>query len=293
MTFKIETLRCFCAVARAGKLSDAARKLGRTQSAISMTLKQFEHTLGGALFETERKNRLTKLGEQVLLLAESQIAQFDKTVQAMETLASAPRGVLRIAAVPSVAAFAFPPVVRHLTTQHPGVKIELRDADTQQVFDALLQGWADIGITSAKRNLNGVTATALFREPFGLVLSETHALANRAGPITIRDVFAARFLRNGLCDQIDNPEVLDRLADVDVNMRNTQSLLAMLLEGDWVTLLPCSAARLVGTGLTFRRISDLPAHREVFLYQRTEPSSARIVGDATDVIRALNWPGYD
>ena len=173
------------------------------------------------------------------------------------------------------------------------MKIELRDADTQQVFDALHQGWADIGITSARRSLNGVTATPLFREPFGLVLSDTHDLATRDGPVTIRDVFAARLLRNGLCDQIDNPEVIERLSDVDVNMRNTQSLLAMLLEGDWVTLLPCSAVRLVGTGLTFRRISDLPAHREVFLYQRTEPSSARIVEDAIDVIRALDWPGHD
>ena len=39
---KIEMLRCFSAVARSGNLADAAARLGRTQSAVSMTLKQLE-----------------------------------------------------------------------------------------------------------------------------------------------------------------------------------------------------------------------------------------------------------
>ena len=290
MTYKIETLRCFCTVARMGNLSDAARRLGRTQSAISMTLKQFEQSLGRALFETERKNRLTRFGEQVFSLAETQLAQFDSTVQALETLAGAPQGVLRIAAVPSVAALAFPTLVRHMTSHHPGVKIELRDADTQHVFDALLQGWADIGITSAKRHINGVTTFPLFSEPFGVVLSETHDLARTEKPLTIRDVFAARFLSNGVCDQINSPAIVDHLATVDVSVRNTHSLLAMLREGDWITLLPYSAAQLAGTGLVFRRIHDLPAQRDVFFYQRENPSSPQIVQEAQSVIRAIDWP---
>ncbi|MFT5446017.1 MAG: DNA-binding transcriptional LysR family regulator [Gammaproteobacteria bacterium] len=62
LAIKIEMLRCFVAVAQSGKLVDAAEKLGRTPSAVSMMLKQFEQHLGAPLFESERKNRLTALG---------------------------------------------------------------------------------------------------------------------------------------------------------------------------------------------------------------------------------------
>ena len=46
MAIKIEMLRCFCTVAQTGNLTEAADRLGRTQSAVSMTLKQFESHLG-------------------------------------------------------------------------------------------------------------------------------------------------------------------------------------------------------------------------------------------------------
>ena len=70
MAIKIEMLRCFCAVAQSGNLSEAADRLGRTQSAVSMMLKQFENHLGKKLFLGERKNHLTALGEQVLEMAQ-------------------------------------------------------------------------------------------------------------------------------------------------------------------------------------------------------------------------------
>ncbi|MBT6300032.1 MAG: LysR family transcriptional regulator, partial [Rhodobacteraceae bacterium] len=41
MAIKIDMLRCFQAVANHGSLAAAATVLGRTPSAISMTLKQF------------------------------------------------------------------------------------------------------------------------------------------------------------------------------------------------------------------------------------------------------------
>lgn len=291
MAIKIEMLRCFCAVAKAGNLLDAADRMGRTQSAVSMTLKQLEQNLGGALFESERKNRLTALGQQVFELGQSQLKQFDSTVEAISLLARAPQGALRIAAVPSIAALAFPPVVRQMTALCPGVKIELRDADTAQVLDALVQGWADIGIASARQALNGVSVVELFRDPFGLVLSETHPLARLDGPVRMRDVFAGPFLRNALCDQVTSPDVQKLLAGVDVTVHNTQSLLAMVREGDWATLLPRSALRLARRGLVFRPMADLTETRRVYLYQRDKPLSPDVVSQASASIRALDWPG--
>ncbi|WP_254703064.1 LysR family transcriptional regulator [Roseovarius sp. THAF8] len=53
-------LRCFLTVAERGNLADAAEALGRTPSAVSMMLRQFEDHIGAPLFEAGRKSRLTR-----------------------------------------------------------------------------------------------------------------------------------------------------------------------------------------------------------------------------------------
>lgn len=290
MAIKIEMLRCFCAVALAGNLSDAADQLGRTQSALSMMLKQLEENLGGRLFESERKNRLSPLGKQVFQLGQAQILNFDATLHAIETLARAPQGSLRIAAVPSIAAFAFGPVVRHITARFPGAKIELRDADTNQVLDALGHGWVDIGIASEARALNGVTSARLFCDRFGLVLSETHPLAQTDTPLYFKDILGTPFLRNGLCDQIRSPKIRDHLSKVDVTVRNTQSLLSMVREGDWATLLPHATIRLARRGVVFRPVVDLPDTRQAYIFVREQTSSPEIVQEALAFIQSVEWP---
>ena len=66
MSIKLEMLRVFRVVAEQGTLAASARSLGRTPSAISMTLAQLEDDIGAPLFETDRKSRLTPLGRLVL-----------------------------------------------------------------------------------------------------------------------------------------------------------------------------------------------------------------------------------
>ena len=289
MSIKIEMLRVFCAVAEAGNLADAAHRVERTQSAVSMTLKQLEDHLGRPLFESDRKNRLTSLGQQVLSLAQSQIRSFDTTVQALDLLAEAPQGFLKVAAVPSLASLVFPKLVRAMTRDFPGIKLELRDTDTPQVMEALSGGWADIGIASATQPINGVEATELFSDPFGLVLSQNHPLAQSRGPISIADVFNAEFIRNELCDQIQLPRFRTRLAKVGLTVRNLQSLLAMLSEGDWVSVLPPSVVPLAKGGLLFREVEGLDESRKVFLLRRQDPAFPEIV-DAAHAEVSRIWP---
>lgn len=200
MAIKIEMLRCFSTVAQTGNLADAAVRLGRTQSAISMTLKQLEDHLGQSLFEGERKGNLTALGIEVFDLAQQQLRQFDETIGAIETSASAPHGLLRIASVPSVAGLVFPSAIDDLTHRHPNLKVELRDCDSNQVIDSLLRGQADIGVASGTPALNGIRQEKLFEDGFGLICSPSHALACQSADPTIRDVQAAGFVRNNLCN---------------------------------------------------------------------------------------------
>ncbi len=289
VAIKIEMLRCFCVVAQTGNLADAARQLGRTQSALSMTLKQLEKHLGNGLFESERKNRLTPLGEQVLTLGLRQLRQFDSTIQAIETSASAPQGLLRVVAVPSIAALVYPPLVQHISSLEPGLQIELRDTDTQQVIDALVQNLADIGIASARHALNGVEVSPLLRDRFGLVCAEAHPLAQNKAPVTISDVLEVPFLRNTLCNHIETPRFRAGLETVNVTVHNTQSLLAMVRLGQWVTVLPRSVMNFAPDGLKFVPITDLPDMRQVYLYRREQAFPGKALQQAHAFIASESW----
>ena len=80
MSIKIERLRCFRTVVDHGSLAEAAQVLGRTPSAVSMMLKQFEDHIGAPLFETARKSRLTPLGQQIHAEARRELDHFDRTI---------------------------------------------------------------------------------------------------------------------------------------------------------------------------------------------------------------------
>lgn len=55
MSIKITNLQFFVAVATSQSLTQAAQRVHRTPAAVSLSLKQLEEELGGALFEGERK----------------------------------------------------------------------------------------------------------------------------------------------------------------------------------------------------------------------------------------------
>ncbi len=282
---KIEMLRCFGTVAETGNLADAAIRLGRTQSALSMTLKQLEEHLGQRLFENERKNRLTPLGQEVFRLAQQQLRKFDETVNVIETAASAPRGLLRIASIPSVSGLIFPSAIEALNSRHPSLKIELRDMDTGMVIDALLQGQADLGIASGRPTLNGVTQEQLFEDSFGLLCSADHALAQKETLPGFKDVFGPTFIRNNLCGQIDVPEVKEGISKATITVHNTHSLVAMVRTGKWTTILPHTVARILPNELTFRPIHGLMETRPVSLLVRSRTQFPKLVEEFAEIIR--------
>lgn len=286
MAIKIEMLRCFSVVAQCGNLLDAAAQLGRTQSAVSMTLKQLEDHLGQRLFEGERKSQLTPLGEQVFELAQTQIQRFDETVKAMEVSANSPDGLLRIAAIPSVAAQVFPELLGGVMTRHPGLRVELRDTDSAQVVDALLRGQADIGVASGRHQLNGIEERPLFSDRFGVICVPDHPMAQHDTP-SMAQVVQAGFIRNSLCDLIDDPVFQTQSANARLTVHNTLSLIAMVRTGRWVTVLPRSVANILPGELVFRPISEITEQRDVVLLLRTRSPYQQLARELSGEITAF------
>lgn len=276
MALKVEMLRCFVTVARSGNLATAAEKLGRTTSAVSMMLKQFEERLGAPLFESERKSRLTPLGRSVMEEAIRGLESFDRTTAAIEAFARSDAGRVRVAAVPSVAEAVLPAVAQEFLKDHPGVWIDIQDMDSAAVLRELERERVDIGFATGTNAGREIDRQLLFSDPFGIVCRADHPLATSQRPVKWEELVTFPFIANGVCGVIQNP-MFQRIFDASIMMvRNTTSLLAMVRANVGITVLPRLVIHDAERALRFLPVTDSMAQRRIDVLRRSDitPSPA-------------------
>lgn len=288
MAIKIEMLRCFEVVARSGNLADAASKLGRTPSAVSMMLKQLEEMLGSQLFEAGRKNKLTALGRHVLAEATRGLEHFEHTTRAIETYARSETGLVRIAAVPSVAAAILPRVVQSFAFDHPAVQVEVRDMDSLSVIRELERERVDLGIATGMGTGGDVETEEVFSDPFGIVCRADHELAHLDSGASWDDLRAWPFIANSLCSHITSPSFQAVFANSKLTVHNTTSILAMVKASLGVTVLPRLAVGDTEQDLVFVPITDHAEHRRIDILRRARSSLSPAAKKFEDTVRRVS-----
>lgn len=291
MAIKIEMLRCFHAVAEHGSLTGAAEALGRTPSAISMMLRQFEDRVGAPLFESGRKAHLTPLGALIRAEATRELLHFERTVDAIGALSRAEAGHVRLSCTPSVAQTIMPPILLAFMAARPGVRIDMRDTDSGTVQRDLVEGRADIGLASLPP-LPGFRRELLFSDAYGVVCPAGHPLARVGRPLRWADLDGVDFIANGLCAQITDADFQPILAASKLMLRNTASILSMMRAGAGVTILPRRAVP--GTSdLAFLALEGTDIRREVWLETPPANSVSPAAEALADAIRAADIDGWN
>lgn len=267
---KLEALRVFVTVAENGNIKDAADAVGRTASAVSMTLKQLEDEVGGPLFQTDRKNSLTALGSLMLDLGREQIRGFDKSISVMRAFAQSRIGSLSIASVPSVATNVLPPILQRFLETRPQVQVELFDIDSAQVRRMVESGVADIGIAGESRVGGGLEFTPLFSDRFKLLCEDDHALCQLGRPVEWSDLNDATLIRNGASDRIEAEAYRLLSAQSLITVYNVTSLIALVKAGLGLTILPSLTMHGTHDGVAVLDLADAAASRQVGLIERRD-----------------------
>jgi len=266
---KIDALRTFVTVAGSGTLKEAAEKMGRTQSALSMTLKQLEAELNGSLFETDRKRDLTDLGQYVLQIATDILRDHDHGLDLIERYASGRAGRLRLASVPSVAALVLPDLLRTFLLDAEGAEIDLVDTDSAAVRKAVATGKADLGIASPGKGMDGLDSEFLFSDQLFLICRSGSSLAQLKTPIEWDQLAAEALIMNETLAQLDSPGFTSLAARSRLTVRNILSLLAMVRAGAGITILPGLATVSLTDGLLALPLADPTCSRQVCLLSRS------------------------
>ena len=265
---KLETIRTFVAVAEAGNIRDAAERLCRTASAVSMTLKQLERQVGGELFSTDRKSMLTPLGAYLLEAGRLQIQSYDSTVSRIQAYARNQIGRLALASVPSVAANLVPALLPRFVRDRPGIEIELLDMDSRNVSRFVESGQADLGIAGRPQSNALVDFEPLFRDRFQVVCSAECALARIGGPVPWEALEGENLILNGASEKIHSPNYRALSRKATMQVRNVTSLLALAKANFGATLLPALTAVNLPDGVAALDLADEDVWRVVGLLSR-------------------------
>jgi DNA-binding transcriptional LysR family regulator len=143
----LSDLRIFAAVVREGGVTRAAERLHRVQSNVTTRVRQLEEELGVDLFLREGKRlRLSPAGQILLPYAERLLALAEEARGAVQD--PRPRGVFRLGAMESTAAVRLPAPLTEYHRRHPGVVLELRTGNPQQLAAAILAGQIDAALVA-------------------------------------------------------------------------------------------------------------------------------------------------
>lgn len=238
MNIKPENLHTFVTVADCGTLQEASEVLGRTPSAISMTLKQLSEQLEAELFETDRKSNLTPTGHFVLAESRRALKSFNETVETIQRYTKGEIGTVRVATVPSVASHLLPEVVSLFQKKVPRVRLELRDTDSITVATAVQSGSVDCGVASLPFASQDLRHELLLEEPFGLVCRPDHPLARTRRQLTWQALEGVTFISNNLCSQIQDERFIRMNTNTAIQVHSIMTLLGFVQQGMGVTLLP-------------------------------------------------------
>lgn len=269
MRYSLSALRVFKTVADLGSITEAAEKLGRTPSTISMALKTLEDSLGVRLFQAERKNRLTPAGQFVRDRANDVLSQYERAVSAMEAFARNQTGRVDLACVPSVAVSILPRVLLQFRAKYPGVEISVHDVDSPSVVESVLAGKVGLGVASIRRGQPDLDFTPLFNDALGIICKADDPLVRHDGPVSWDRVRGRTLLGNGITGLIDSTDFSELVNRAPIKVYNVLSLLALVRADVGITVLPRLSLPSSEPDLRFVALKDPMARRTVGLLSRS------------------------
>jgi DNA-binding transcriptional LysR family regulator len=269
----LQHIRAFVAVAHAGNFAKAATQLHRSPSALTVQVQQLETWLGITLLDRgPRHLALTPAGRQNLAPMEKLLMDLDNIVEQSHDLAGLRRGVVELAALPSLCSGVLPRVMGEFQQQYPGVEIRLRDVVAHRIDDLVRNGDVEFGLGGRGKG-GGLDFRFLLMDRLCVCVRDDHPLAHRQ-PLTLADLSGQPMILTGrdssVREQVERvfaDHGLRLIARAEANYMST--VVALVQQGQGISLLPESAA-LGQVGVSCRVIDGPHMNREIGLITRAE-----------------------
>ncbi len=191
---EIHQLRYVVAVAEEGSFSHAAQREHVAQPSLSQQIQKLEAELGQQLFDRlPRSVVLTEAGRCLLGYARQILAGIADARRCVATLEQEVAGRLSVGAVPSIALYVLPRLIRQFQQRYPKVTFELFEDTTDKLAQRLEDGSLDVVLASSGDEPPSLERHSLGKEALLLLVPEKHRLASKKS-IKWSDLAQEKFL---------------------------------------------------------------------------------------------------
>ena len=237
--FQLET---FLAVAEEKSFSRAAKRLHRTQPAVSQVIRNLEEEVGELLLDrSSRDGTLTDAGRLLQEYAQELLNLRNEARQSLVELRQLQKGRLTIAANEYTSLYLLQ-VLHEFRREHPMIHITIQRALASKVPQHLQEHAAELGTVSFRPEDPQLRSIVVYRDELAFVVPPTHSLA-KAGNVSIRQLGAEVFVAHNVPSPY-RAKVLQAFArhktplNMDVEMPTIDSIKKFVAMGNGVALVP-------------------------------------------------------
>lgn len=191
---ELHQLRYFLAVAKVGNFSRAAENCHVAQPSLSQQILKLEGELGERLFERKARHVfLTSAGELFRARATRVLDELHEARREVRDARGEPRGQVSISALPTIAPYLLPAIIRGFARRCPAVATIVHEETTDRALRALESHEIDLALVSLPIAAPRAQVRPLFREELLLVLPKGHPLLRKRN-LSVADLEPEKFI---------------------------------------------------------------------------------------------------
>jgi LysR family transcriptional regulator, hca operon transcriptional activator len=175
---ELRHLRYFVAVAEAGSLTVAARKLHTSQPSLSRQIRDLEDEVGSQLLTRRARGiELTPAGRAFLEHARSVLSQVEAAIEAARRVAHPAKPCFSMGFLTGHELTWMPEALRILRDELPNIDVMISSQYSPQLADGLSKGKIDAAFLRREKGVPGLVFRPLVKEPLVVVMPSDHRLA--------------------------------------------------------------------------------------------------------------------
>lgn len=280
----------------------AAERCFVTQSTLSAGIRELEQLLGTALFERDRQHvRPTAAGRELAQRAGALLGQAQDFLQAAREAAQPLQGAVTLGAIPTIAPFLLPPLLRRLRETLPGLTVLVREEQTAPLLHELEDGAIDMAIIALPMDVGSLRVLPLFEEELWLIGAQDDP-AVRAPQLHAAQIDMERLmlLADGHCLREHSLQACSRgrrgrhRQPSVIEATSLPTLVQMVEGGLGVSLLPEMAVKagfLAHSAVVARPLAAPAPKRQIALVARPTSARAALLEKVSDLAVALQGQG--
>ncbi|PZR18762.1 MAG: LysR family transcriptional regulator [Archangium gephyra] len=191
---QLESLKMFVDVVETGSFSRAAQLNHVTQSAVSQQIRALETRYEQRLLSrSARQVTPTPAGERLFRGCKEILARFTEVEQEIREQATEVSGSCSISSIYTVGLHELHTIQKELLRAHPRVNLRLNYRRSDQVYDDVILGAADLGLVAYPQPRAGVDIVPFREDKLALVVPPGHPLAGK-GKVSMQSIVGQAFI---------------------------------------------------------------------------------------------------